>query len=257
MPPPAKVAYIKGNNGFNLTKSFADKILSDNYSCAFTLAEVLITLGIIGVVAALTMPALISHHKKMETSARLKKFYSSMEQAIKLSEIDNGNSEEWTKASTQKDENGNVDYEANGKISKEFFMTYLAPYFKYTKIVDGINNVDEDGNNTGSGTQTTVYLADGSTFSFNNGSCIDIIFDSNGNSKPNIQGKDKFVFYMCFTNSSKKNVCGNSNKTFCTRRQAYNSRTEIVEACKTHIYYCSALLEYDNWEFKSDYPHRL
>lgn len=30
----------------------------------FTLAEVLITLGIIGVVAAMTMPALISNHKK-------------------------------------------------------------------------------------------------------------------------------------------------------------------------------------------------
>ena len=31
---------------------------------AFTLAEVLITLGIIGVVAALTLPALISNYKK-------------------------------------------------------------------------------------------------------------------------------------------------------------------------------------------------
>lgn len=34
------------------------------YKKAFTLAEVLITLGIIGVVAALTMPALIANHRK-------------------------------------------------------------------------------------------------------------------------------------------------------------------------------------------------
>ena len=32
---------------------------------AFTLAEVLITLGIIGIVAALTMPSLIANYKKM------------------------------------------------------------------------------------------------------------------------------------------------------------------------------------------------
>ena len=62
---------------------------------AFTLAEVLITLGIIGVVAAMTMPALIEHHQKSVISSRLKKFYSSINQAIKLSEVDNGSSEYW------------------------------------------------------------------------------------------------------------------------------------------------------------------
>ena len=42
----------------------------------FTLAEVLITLGIIGVVAALTMPSLIAQHKNQETVARLQKAIS-------------------------------------------------------------------------------------------------------------------------------------------------------------------------------------
>ncbi len=49
---------------------------------AFTLAEVLITLGIIGVVAAMTIPTLISNHNKRVVETRLKKFYSSMNQAI-------------------------------------------------------------------------------------------------------------------------------------------------------------------------------
>lgn len=243
MPPPAKTTYIKGLRA----KKFS----------AFTLAEVLITLGIIGIVAALTMPALISHHKKLETSARLKKFYSLMEQAIRLSEADNGDSREWIKPSTQKDEEGNLDYEANGRVSKEFFMTYLAPYFKYLKITDGQNFTDENGDKTGSGTQGTVFLADGSSFAFNNGSCMDIIFDTNGNRKPNITGRDKFAFYMCFSDSTRKDFCGNSNKAFCTRRQLYSNRTELINACKTNAYYCSALLEYDNWEFKDDYPRRL
>ena len=41
----------------------------------FTLAEVLITLGIIGVVAALTLPSIVAHQRKVEDSSRLKKFY--------------------------------------------------------------------------------------------------------------------------------------------------------------------------------------
>ena len=36
---------------------------------AFTLAEVLITLGIIGVIAAITMPSVIGHYKRQETAA--------------------------------------------------------------------------------------------------------------------------------------------------------------------------------------------
>ena len=43
---------------------------------AFTLAEVLITLGIIGVVAALTLPSLISNYQKKVTAAKLKQTYS-------------------------------------------------------------------------------------------------------------------------------------------------------------------------------------
>ena len=41
----------------------------------FTLAEVLITLGIIGVVAALTIPSLMTAYNKHITETRLKKFF--------------------------------------------------------------------------------------------------------------------------------------------------------------------------------------
>ncbi len=49
---------------------------------AFTLAEVLITLGIIGVVAAMTMPTLISNHKKQVWVNQLKKSVSTLEQGF-------------------------------------------------------------------------------------------------------------------------------------------------------------------------------
>ena len=53
-----------------------------SFNKGFTLAEVLVTLGIIGVVAALTMPTLIDNHRKAVTEARLEKFYSLMSQAV-------------------------------------------------------------------------------------------------------------------------------------------------------------------------------
>ena len=54
----------------------------------FTLAEVLITITIIGVVAALTIPTLITNYQKQETIVKLKKIYAVMNQALKLSEIE-------------------------------------------------------------------------------------------------------------------------------------------------------------------------
>ena len=48
---------------------------------AFTLAEVLITLGIIGVVAALTLPTLIQNHQKQVYVTQLKKAYSTINNA--------------------------------------------------------------------------------------------------------------------------------------------------------------------------------
>lgn len=225
---------------------------------AFTLAEVLITLGIIGVVAAMTLPTLIGHYKKVEASSRLKKFYSTMEQAIMLGEIKHGDSKDWIKSSTQYDSEGNIDYEAQGKVSKEFFMTYIAPYLKYTSIIDGKNTIDEEGNK--GGTATLVELADGSYLAFHNGYCMDIQFDINGFKNPNVSGKDQFTFLMCFTSDFRKSYCGSDKKAFCAYGQHQNidnTRTKRLEDCKRNAVYCSGLLFMDNWEFKEDYPYKL
>ena len=62
---------------------------------AFTLAEVLITLAIIGVVAAMTIPTLIQNYRKKVIENKLVKVYSLMNQAIKLSTIENGETSTW------------------------------------------------------------------------------------------------------------------------------------------------------------------
>lgn len=55
---------------------------------AFTLAEVLITLGVIGVVSALTIPMLMTKYEKVKNVNQLKKVYSELAQAFKLASQD-------------------------------------------------------------------------------------------------------------------------------------------------------------------------
>ena len=59
----------------------------------FTLAEVLITLGVIGVVAAMTLPILVQNYQKMVWVNQLKKSYSVLEQGFQKmmadEEVDN------------------------------------------------------------------------------------------------------------------------------------------------------------------------
>ena len=58
--------------------------LSLKKKVAFTLAEVLITLGIIGIVAAMTIPSMISNFQKREIETRLKEDYSIFSQVNKM-----------------------------------------------------------------------------------------------------------------------------------------------------------------------------
>jgi len=84
----------------------------------FTLAEVLITLGIIGVVAALTMPALVANYKKQEAVSKLKKSYTMVAQALKMSELDNGEFQYWDK----------------GRDANAYLEKFWLPYFKSIKV---------------------------------------------------------------------------------------------------------------------------
>ena len=57
---------------------------------AFTLAEVLITLGIIGIVAAMTLPTLVAKHRLKVLHTQFLKAYSDLNNAAKRFEVNNG-----------------------------------------------------------------------------------------------------------------------------------------------------------------------
>ena len=63
--------------------------------CAFTLAEVLITLGIIGVVAALTIPTLMQNIGDKRTISQVKKEYSVLSRAWNMMQLEYGSIDKW------------------------------------------------------------------------------------------------------------------------------------------------------------------
>ncbi|MBR1753796.1 prepilin-type N-terminal cleavage/methylation domain-containing protein, partial [bacterium] len=179
----------------------------------FTLAEVLITLGIIGVVAALTIPTLMQKTNDKEIISSVKKMYSTLSNAIQLSTAENGTVDKWT-----------FDPGVNAQSATEFWE-YIKDYFKIAEDcgTEGTGCYTEDGSiyTVGKGpnvktnsyvTQTGYYfvsLVDGSTFWFRtNGEscnasdgevqnvCAIVWYDVNGKKSPNRLGKDIFLFHI-------------------------------------------------------------
>lgn len=76
---------------FTLDEGAAHAGISKNSGhTAFTLAEVLITLGIIGVVAAMTLPAVINNSRNKQLEAGLKRSYSVISQALDQYQAETG-----------------------------------------------------------------------------------------------------------------------------------------------------------------------
>ena len=107
----------------------------------FTLAEVLITIGIIGVVAALTMPSLNQKLEDQRNMSSLKKVYSVLQQATNLAISEHEGPEYW----------GMVDN--NNEVVTQIYK-YYKPYF---------NMMRECQNNSGCWAYPTKYL-NGSTY---------------------------------------------------------------------------------------------
>ena len=83
------------------------------------------------------------------------------------------------------------------------------------------------------------------------GTCQVLIYDVNGDDKPNVEGKDQFRFHICNESST------SGNKYFLTGDDGINassSREYILSRCKSFSYTCSSLIEYDGWQIKDDYP---
>ena len=101
-----------------------------------------------------------------------------------------------------------------------------------------------------------IYLNDGSSFTIMKGTCIDFVFDINGNRKPNIEGRDKFRYLYCPKFSSQWGWT-NGEKLVPYKPVSITTREQALQKCRQDKAYCTALLSFDDWEFKEDYPYNL
>ncbi|MDR1168454.1 MAG: type II secretion system GspH family protein [Heliobacteriaceae bacterium] len=164
---------------------------------AFTLAEVLITLGIIGIVAALTMPSLIQKQNNKAAVTALKKAYSVLAQALQLTTIDKGDFSTWDKVT-----GNNTDSLYNWYLDLKPYLNVIREckdnegcFFANDKLVCGtatVGFVIADG--------ISVCMDDhssGEIFGVKSGiSVIDFHTDVNGSKPPNEYGKDVFIFVL-------------------------------------------------------------
>ena len=212
----------------------------------FTLAEVLITLGIIGIVAAMTLPSLVGNYKKKVTVTRLKKFYSTMQQAIQLAEKDYGDIEYWMPPQ---------EAISNSTEFGKWFDKYLSKSFK----------ILSEKPYSSSAKEYEVALADGSGFlayaphtaGVNFFYCTELRYCA----PERYDGQTSFLFSISKVNNKFK------FRTSQIRHQSM-TREELLEECKygntdnadvsiaNKRHACARLIEYDGWEIKDDYPWR-
>lgn len=234
---------------------------------AFTMAEVLITLGLIGIVAALTFPQMIKHHKKVEAETRLKKAYSVISQAYLAAQVKYGDGNDW------------VDWNDAQTLVEDYFAPFIndvkvfPPNADLGKIMcyedeyagkpaDGstfqyawMDNV-EIGNPLYRNITASMRLTDGTCVGINGTSSDisigsgaqqkNIFIDINGSSRgPNIAGYDLFFFVFKDNNIvpygynwSQSDLKSETKSNSCNKKSIHGG------------YVCAARIMSEGWTIK-------
>ena len=208
---------------------------------AFTLAEVLITLGIIGVVAAITIPGLMTKYRRSVVEKKLIKFESIMNQAIRMSIS----------------ENDDLVFSPPENVSertpymKEWLQENLLKFMKAEYDGEIINNryckisfID--------GTGVVVYPSD-------NGSRIHFFFcleSKDATCKPeSYDGRNTFVFVY---DQKTKAVLPYGYEVNDVKKLKYSAGLSnagcYTTAYPTHRHYCAQLIKQNGWKIPADYP---
>ena len=175
----------------------------NNAFAAFTLAEVLITLGIIGVVAAMTMPSLVNEHRNKQYVVAFKKLYSNFSNAIIMYKADQGCDGIDISTCIEAMGFGDNNCAAFAEVAKKMKYVKMAPDgptaagwvadTSYNYYGDKVSNGYGMVNSTGIG--CFYGLPDGMVLNVDvdpNG--FKVFVDTNGRKGPNRMGKDVHTF---------------------------------------------------------------
>lgn len=230
----------------------------------FTMSEVLITLGIVGIIAAMTLPALIGKYQKHVTVNKLKKSYTTLAQMFVRTQEDNGGMETWDFSNIVDYSQGTAFNEVLPKIAQTYFLPYLDVLQDCGTSCKRVskNNYkwlnNQLINQYASHLYYTIFLKDGSIifFSLNNNGVklFDLIIsvDINGDKGPNVSGKDVFHYYLNADQVSRTNFWGLTG----TNVKRETLLKDSGRGCNKNGtgQYCGALIQYDGWKISDDYP---
>ena len=213
-------------------------ISSISFKRAFTLAEILLTLGIIGVVAAMTLPSVISNYRKTVVESRLKKFYSTFSQAVKLAEVEYGEVENWPDIDLTQE-----------SATEDWFNTYLRKHMNVSSVERMVHDYT-----------VWVKFVDGGAFGIRFANMNSNVFDMYF--YPYAKDVDK-----CQRDSNSQSLCtGVKYFTFQYKKtglQPYGGfglqRSKLLDYCSgnptmSYKNFCTGLIFYDGWQIKDDYP---
>ncbi len=268
--------------GLNLLVSGSEK--NRKPTKAFTLAEVLITLVIIGTVSVMVIPSLVQKYKERVMVTKLKKFQVTMDTALKLTVAEYGEINQWGGAKFG-DGTYDEDLEDNEIAARdEAYRLFLDRFSKHLKVIEKCY----DRTLKSCSDIRTRYSLDGTVFDvfsnvivLNNGTsivsvtnlsqdcsldrgsdrlfaniCGQIFVDLNGKKSPNATGKDVFLFYykkdgsvipLGMRNSEKATFENYCNLTKVGRLNGYGCTAWVIENSNLDYLHCNDL----NWDTKT------
>jgi prepilin-type N-terminal cleavage/methylation domain-containing protein len=221
----------------------------------FTLAEMLISIGVIGVIAAITIPTLVNNYQKDVQVTSLKKFYNELDNALQRKMTDT-NSDNLVQA---------------GLTTQAQWNLFMENYFKYSKVCSGTTDgcfAPRSGYHKIDGSLLTESLF-GNTQSYllqsgaavrplskNEGNDVNkklanIVVDINGEKKPNIVGRDLFSLAV-FSNGEIDDFDDNNKNLLpplseATRNALFNGR---CKGGSGNFWGCFGKILNDNWQMK-------
>ena len=229
----------------------------------FTLAEVLITLGVIGVVAAITIPNVVYQYKKSVIEKKLMRIYSNVSNALNRSISEYG---DWSQTNVGTSDN------LQGIIAKE----YIAAYITGAKAYDnGIISRRKLGYSNALGiphfdSGNKVLLPTGEILSVNwlydprtGITGYMIVVDLNGSKKPNALGRDIFfMVWALYNNKLIMNGDRQPNWLGVNYNDKENSYETIYNNCKVNgmngqFDHCGALIQRNGWKIPDNYPKKF
>ena len=243
---------LKYKKGFTLAEFFSPHC-AGHHKVAFTLAEVLITLGIIGVVAALTLSTLITDYQKKVTIKKLRTTYNILNNAIEMAKTEYGTDVNYWDMPDTNDQQ---------ILSNYFAEHYMLPYLKVVRdckngsicrfygystvrefvLSNGtivLVNVSGVGKNV-QNVRTQIYIYINGKVNNINYARDKFLVELGGGTGNSGLDKNKFwpYGYMALANCD---VYKNIDNTACNKTS-------------TNKYRCFALIMCEGWKIPPDYP---